>query len=167
MQKMKNQEILDTKDKRDEVFDDFIYFIDQDGFPTDFTSDKHGGFLHWKLFRHYFRHYPDSFDINRFKVAVTKANARFVKLSRESMTGGYSNVSMPMWNKFAEKYMRSASSIEDDGNSEREVTDFLTWQAELLKERGLEVDKDVKRVLSEHELMHVDAILDSIEAVYG
>lgn len=154
---------LDSEEKRSVVFGKLINFIEKGGFPTDFTNTTYCN-IHWKVLRHYFRLYPETFDIDRLQVAIAHARNKFREDSQRLMRNPKSKAILPIWSKLADKYM--AIRFKDDKKEEKLGNTIDAMMIELSKISNKEIPSQLKNSAKGVDLLAIDNVLDSIDAVF-
>ena len=155
---------LDTSLKRQKVFNALINFINNDGFPTDFTHTRYGN-IHWQVIEHYFKKYPEDFNIHKFMVAIANAKNRFREKSLELMQTPRAKAVFPIWSKFADKFM-SVNFHATKKDSDKLTTTIQAFTMALSKASNKKLPQEAQTLNKHQSLLQVDHVLEAINKVF-
>lgn len=157
-------EALDTPAKRKRVFNNFITFINNNGFPTDFTHTLYGD-IHWEVIKYYFKNYPQDFSLHKFQVAMAKLRDRFRKDATMIMRDPRAKSVLPIWMKFAEKLMSSSFSVKKNDTAKLTST-IDNWVSMIATASKQDIPKETLEAQKHEKISQVDAYLDVIDGVF-
>ena len=157
-------EALDTQQKRKKVFTAFITFINNNGFPTDFTHTQYGD-IHWEIIKYYFKKYPNDFLLHKFQVAMAQLRNRFRQDATMIMRDPRAKSVLPIWMKFADKLMSSSLCVKKH-KTEKLTSNIDNLMNVLALTHNRDVPEETIKAQQQENVEQIDAYLDVIDKVF-